>query len=126
MIYLGHEFLCHLKEALAMYEKHDELFNQFTATFHPDTIASWQKLVDAWKRDWSQPNPYLESGPCELVEFLLIAECNKKTCLATTLQDVCLKLAKEDSVLAATGTILPHKASSTSFLTICLELEEQQ
>jgi hypothetical protein len=42
------------------------------------------------------------------------------------LQDVRLKLAKEDSVLAATGTISAHQTSLTSFLTIGLELEEQQ
>lgn len=69
LIYVGHEFLYHLKEALDMHQKHNELFNQFTATFQPDTIASWQRLIDAWKNDKSQPNPYLEPGPCELVMF---------------------------------------------------------
>ena len=50
--------------------------------------------------------------------------------LATTLQDVRLELAKEDSVLAtqlaAQGDISGHKTSLTSFLTTGLELEEQK
>jgi len=46
--------------------------------------------------------------------------------LATTLQDVWLELAKEDLALAAAGEISAHQTSSTSFLTIGLELEEKQ
>jgi hypothetical protein len=42
------------------------------------------------------------------------------------LQDVRLALAKEDTALAATGKISAHRTSLTSFLTIGLELEEQQ
>jgi len=72
MINLGQEFLRHLKEALDMRKKHQQLFEQFTATFQPATIVSWQKLIDAWKNDRSQPNPYLEPGPCKLMIFFLL------------------------------------------------------
>ena len=47
---LGQEFLCHLKEALEMHKKHWQLFKQFTATFQPSTIVSWEKLINAWKK----------------------------------------------------------------------------
>ena len=46
--------------------------------------------------------------------------------LATTIQDIWLELAKEDSALAAQGILSPHETSLTSFLVIGLELEEQQ
>jgi hypothetical protein len=45
---------------------------------------------------------------------------------STSFQDVRLELAKEDSISAAQGEISPHTTSLTSFLTIGLDLEEQQ
>jgi hypothetical protein len=33
-----------------MHKKHQQFFNQFSATFQQDTIISWQKVIDAWKR----------------------------------------------------------------------------
>ena len=62
MLYItsGQEFLRHLKEALEMRIKHTQLFEQFSATFQPNTIIAWEKLINAWKKDCSQPNPYLE------------------------------------------------------------------
>ena len=71
-IILGQEFLCHLKEALEMHTKHQQLFEQFTATFQPSTIVSWEKLINSWKKDWSQPNPYLEPSPCMLISFNML------------------------------------------------------
>jgi hypothetical protein len=71
-IILGQEFLSHLKEALEMCKKHQQLFEQFTATFQQNTIVSWEKLISAWKRDQSLPNPYLEPSSCKLVFFILI------------------------------------------------------
>ncbi|KAF8231605.1 hypothetical protein L208DRAFT_1468141, partial [Tricholoma matsutake] len=45
---------------------------------------------------------------------------------STTLQDVQLELAKEESTSAAQGEVATHKTSLTTFLTTGLELEEQQ
>jgi DNA-binding IclR family transcriptional regulator len=61
MLYItsGQEFLRHLKEALEMRIKHTQLFEQF----QPNTIIEWEKLINAWKKDRSQPNPYLEPSP---------------------------------------------------------------
>ena len=69
LIYSGQEFLRHLKEALDMRKKHRQLFQEFTDTFRPETTNSWQKLVDNWRKDRSQPNPYLEPGSCKMVFF---------------------------------------------------------
>jgi hypothetical protein len=68
----GQEFLRHLKEALEMEKKHTQLFDQFTATFQPETIVSWERLINAWKTDRSHPNPYLEPSPCKSLFFLLL------------------------------------------------------
>jgi hypothetical protein len=46
--------------------------------------------------------------------------------LATTVQDVRLELVKEDTANAARGVISPHKTSLTTFLTVGMDLEEQQ
>ena len=46
--------------------------------------------------------------------------------IATTLQDVRLELAKEDTRLVAQGEIYTHKTSLTSFLMTGLDLEEHQ
>ena len=55
-----------------MRNKHKQLFEQFTATFQPNTIISWEKLITAWKMDRSLPNPYLEPSPCKLMMIILI------------------------------------------------------
>ena len=55
-----------------MHKKHKQLFEQFTATFQPNTIISWEKLITAWKMDQSLPNPYLEPSPCKLVILISI------------------------------------------------------
>jgi hypothetical protein len=55
-----------------MEKKHTQLFEQFSATFQPNTIVSWEKLINAWKKDRSQPNPYLEPKSCESIFFFSI------------------------------------------------------
>ena len=105
--------------------KHQLLFQQFSATFQPETIQYWQKMITTWKSDHTQPNPYIEPVSCEPT-FFSASNVYSVLYIVTTLQDVRLELAKEDLALAAQGAISPHKTSLTSFLTIGLELEEQQ
>lgn len=52
-----------------MHTKHTQLFEQFSATFQPTTIVSWEKLINAWKKDRLQPNPYLEPISCKTSLF---------------------------------------------------------
>jgi hypothetical protein len=61
-------------------------------------------------------------GVCRLALF----PCHLHLCLATTLQDVRLELAKEEAAEAAKGCTSPHKVTLTTFLTTALDLEEQQ
>ena len=55
-----------------MHKKHTQLFEQFSATFQLSTIVAWEKLISAWKKDHSQPNPYLEPALCKFMVFILL------------------------------------------------------
>jgi hypothetical protein len=55
-----------------MRKKHQQLFEQFSANFQPNTIISWEKLINTWKKDRSQPNLYLEPSPCMWLVFILL------------------------------------------------------
>jgi hypothetical protein len=69
---LGQEFLRHLKKAIKIDKKRTQLFEQFSATFQPNTIVAWEKLINAWRENCSQPNPYLEPSPCKLMVFIQV------------------------------------------------------
>lgn len=43
-----------------MRARHQELFEKFTATFKPETVARWEASVKAWDNDEDVPNPYEE------------------------------------------------------------------
>ena len=43
-----------------MQGKHREMFKQLLSTFHEDTLKRWTAMVDSWKVDHRQPNPYEE------------------------------------------------------------------
>ncbi|KAM6490236.1 hypothetical protein JOM56_014213 [Amanita muscaria] len=101
-------FLKRLKEAFAMRDKQRLIFQQFLLMFPPQTVKEWEAMVLEWRNDRSKPNPYKEPAP------------------STTLQDVRLALAKEEAAEAARGRISPHKVTQTTFLTMALDLEEQQ
>jgi hypothetical protein len=55
-----------------MHKKHTQLFEQFSVTFQPSTIVAWEKLISIWKKDHSQPNPYLEPTSCKSMAFILL------------------------------------------------------
>jgi hypothetical protein len=124
--YLGPLFLKRLKEAYAMRDKHTLIFQQFSSTFPPETVQTWEAMVLAWTNDKSKPNPYKEPAPCSSYRTLYRFYFTYISLLATTLQDVRLDLAKEEATEAARGRVSPHNATLTTFLTTALDLEEQQ
>ena len=69
-----------------MDRKHSQLFEQFSTTFQPNTIVSWEKLINAWKKDRSQANPYLEPSPwssfCYLFYLIAVISHNLTGCVA--------------------------------------------
>lgn len=53
-------FLKQFQEADLMRVKHQELFAKFSATFKPETVEKWEKLVREWEQDDTKANPYVE------------------------------------------------------------------
>lgn len=59
-IVLGSLFFKRFKDAWKMQGKHHEMFQQLSSMFPEDAIKRWTAMVDAWKLDHRQPNPYEE------------------------------------------------------------------
>ncbi|TFK18461.1 hypothetical protein FA15DRAFT_729809 [Coprinopsis marcescibilis] len=101
-------FRKNLTNAITMREKQQDNFDKLSATFSLEVQAEWEGMIDAWNEDKSKPNPYEEALQ------------------RTTLQEVRLKLSKEEIAEAGRGELPQHRISVTSFLTTGLEIEEQQ
>ena len=43
-----------------MSAKHTVTFEKFSATFPPETVAKWLKMVERWEAEPTAPNPYDE------------------------------------------------------------------
>jgi hypothetical protein len=43
-----------------MSKKHREIFEKFSGTFPPETVARWVRMVERWESDPKVPNPYNE------------------------------------------------------------------
>jgi len=43
-----------------MSAKQTETFKKFSATFPPEMVAKWVKMVECWEADPMAPNPYDE------------------------------------------------------------------
>jgi hypothetical protein len=54
-----------------MSAKHTEIFEKFSATFPPETVARWVLMVERWEGDPKAPNPYdePEESKCALYIF---------------------------------------------------------
>ncbi|TDL13533.1 hypothetical protein BD410DRAFT_735251, partial [Rickenella mellea] len=105
---LGVFLLSKLKEAIENQAKQRAIFADFSATFSTDQIAEWDVMITQWEQDKRKPDPYSETEK------------------ATTLADIRLELAKEDTGRAEAGQIALHNVSPSSFIFMGLELEEQQ
>ncbi|KAJ7579361.1 hypothetical protein C8J56DRAFT_897711 [Mycena floridula] len=71
-------------------------------------VPEWRDRVESWEADPKAPNPYKQLGS------------------TITLQEVRLRLAEEESMLASTGLGRIHDVSLAEFLIMGLEAEEQQ
>ena len=58
-------------EAFTMKEKQLEIFDQLSATFTPEIIAKWEKMVVTWYCNSTAANPYKEPG-CSMYLVLYI------------------------------------------------------
>jgi hypothetical protein len=109
-----------------MRNKHRAIFEQFSATFPVQTVRRWEQMVSEWKVDKSSCNPYKEPASCKYCRPVVPFYAANDAPSATTVQDVRLELAKEDAANSARGVVSPHEVTLTAFLTMGLDLEEQQ
>ncbi len=56
----GPSLLRAFHEARVMNVKQRQTFEQFSATFRPEIVDKWTKMVTAWEADATKPDPYEE------------------------------------------------------------------
>ncbi|KAI0069597.1 hypothetical protein K474DRAFT_1680807, partial [Panus rudis PR-1116 ss-1] len=66
IVNFGPHFARSLKRAHDMSIKHQAIFEEYTATFKPEMIAQWTKLMDEWKQ-----HPGIQPDPFEAPELKL-------------------------------------------------------
>ena len=122
---IGLLFATRLKKALVMQLKHGQAFDKFNATFPPAVVDQWEKLVTEWDKDKTKKNPYEEpvAGKSYILIFFIYTAYD---CSGTTMNDVRLELANEESADAARGLQTLHNVSAGKWLTMGLDLEDQQ
>jgi hypothetical protein len=104
--------------------KQREIFEKFSATFPPETVARWERMVERWEGDCTAPNPYIEPEQSRILHPLILT--NAHITIATTLQDVRLELARKETSQLASGYIPRHKVSMVGFFTMGFDIEDQQ
>ncbi|KAJ8455539.1 hypothetical protein ONZ51_g12418 [Trametes cubensis] len=106
-IELGPSLLKALRQAAQMAVKQRKLFNEFSATFPPEVVREWERVISLWNvNPGSCPDPYEEPET------------------TTTLSKVRLDFAKEDAAASAAPAVLDM--SPSVFIQVGLDLEEQQ
>jgi hypothetical protein len=108
-----------------MQTKHRSAFTQFNATFPPAVITKWEKIVAEWDADKSKKNLYEEPLVGEL-HIWCYGNCLSIIYVGTTMTEVQLELANEENADAAHGNESLHDISAGKWLSIGLDIEEQQ
>ncbi|KAI0062049.1 hypothetical protein BV25DRAFT_1870510 [Artomyces pyxidatus] len=105
---LGNQLHRALKQAVPAYQRKQAVFEESTATFPPSVLQKWEAMLAAWHADPKKPNPYREP------------EC------ITTIADVKLELAQQEADEVNRGVVSLHETSASVFLSVGLDLEDQQ
>jgi hypothetical protein len=108
-----------------MQTKHRSAFTQFNATFPPAVVDKWEKMVAEWDADKSKKNPYEEPLVGEL-HICCYGYHLSIIYVGTTMAEVRLELANEEDADAARGNESLHDISAGKWLSIGLDIEEQQ
>jgi hypothetical protein len=58
----GRHLRSKLSEAVPASRKHRALLNALSATFPPQTVSEWTKMVEDWQEDVTAPNPFEETA----------------------------------------------------------------
>ena len=127
---LGSSLYDGLKHAIEMHQVHQQLFDEFTATFPVKTVAGWEKMVMEWESDMTKSNPYEEPAIGKYLSRVIICvilfHFIDTFGVVTTSADVKLELVKEEEEDALCGCQVNHEISPTLCLTLGLDLEESQ
>ena len=114
-----------LHDANSMHKKHSQIFADYNTTFPSDLTQSWNAHILKWNRNHKlKPDPYEEIEIRMCVITFLIVYSNIVT--DTSMKEIRLKLAKEDTEDIKSGAIISHEITPSMFLNLGLELEEQQ
>ena len=99
--------------------------NDFTATFPPETVGKWQRMVQEWEANSSHPNPYVSNDHGKFFRLTLIIMTHI-ILLALKVSEIRLQLAEKEAVEVERGQRAPHQVSASVFIRMGLELEDQQ
>ena len=109
-----------------MSAKHTEVFEKFSATFPPETVVRWVRMVEHWEEDPKAPNPYNEPEQSKYLHIYIYIYSSTDFISATTMQDVRLELAQEETRQLASGHVNRHKVTMTGFFSMGFDIEDQQ
>ncbi|KAI0654576.1 hypothetical protein C8Q70DRAFT_876809, partial [Cubamyces menziesii] len=105
----GPTLLRSLEEAHAFRIEQARIFREYSSTFDPNVVKTWEDMVAAWNVDQSRPDPYEEP--------------KSKTSATAAIRN---EIALEEAQDAIGGKLPPHEVTPGVFLQVGLELEEQQ
>ncbi|KAA1479641.1 hypothetical protein DENSPDRAFT_862064 [Dentipellis sp. KUC8613] len=105
---LGSQLASSLKTAVAALTDQAPKFRELRNTFPEDVTSRWDEMIVAWDKDKSKPNPYEEP----------VHE--------TSLADVRLELSEEEAQERAQGAVSLHEMTASTFLSVGIELQDQQ
>ena len=101
-----------------------EVVRTLNTTVSPETVRKWQKMVDAYKQDKSEKNPFDEPETSKPYPTHVSAASYVPTAVSFT--SLRLEFMQEESDAQKEGSIQLHATSPSTFLRQALDIEEKQ
>lgn len=103
-------------------------FDAQTAPLPQETRQEWEEMVRKWEKDPSLQDPYINEHAGASIQVVVTSnDSSIFPCAAPSLADIEREIAAEEEVAVRTGQKLPmHDVGPGEFLSIGLDLEEQQ
>ncbi|KAA1479478.1 hypothetical protein DENSPDRAFT_855406 [Dentipellis sp. KUC8613] len=121
-----------LKEAVQMLTEQQTRYNELKETFPTAVIGRWERMITLWDADGSQPNPYEEAVSDSPIAGKMCASSAIRApspaegivlpCDASAAPST----SKEEARQASQGVLSVHEMTSGTFLSVGMELQEQQ
>ena len=107
-----------------MNTKHTETFKKFSATFPPETLTKWLKMVEQWETNPTAPNLYDEPERSKISISNILSAIS--SFVATTLQHIRLELTQTETLQIASGHAPRHKVTMMGFFSMGFDIEDYQ